>query len=32
LNVYRETCVELAALVASAAERIVSEAERGDQR
>ena len=32
LNVYRETCVELTALVTAAVERIVSEAGRGDQR
>jgi protein arginine phosphatase len=32
LNVYRDTCVELAALVATAVDRIVTEAGRGDQR
>ena len=32
LNVYRDTCVELAALVTSAVDRIVTEAGRGDQR
>lgn len=32
LNVYRETCVELAALVATSLDRIVTEAGRGDQR
>jgi len=32
LNVYRDTCVELAALVAAGVERIVTEAGRGDQR
>ena len=32
LDVYRDTCAELEALVATAVERIVAEAERGDQR
>ena len=32
LNIYRETCVELAELVTAAVERIVTEAGRGDQR
>jgi protein-tyrosine-phosphatase len=32
LNIYRETCVELAALVAASLDRIVTEAGRGDQR
>jgi protein-tyrosine-phosphatase len=32
LNVYRDTCVELTALVTTAVERIVTEAGRGDQR
>ena len=32
LDIYRETCVELAELVTAAVERIVSEAGRGDQR
>ena len=32
LDIYRETCVELAELVTAAVERIVTEAGRGDQR
>src|SRR3989442_12734183 len=32
LDVYRDTCAELEALVAAAVERIVAEAGRGDQR
>lgn len=32
LNVYRDTCVELTALVATAVHRLVTEAGRGDQR
>jgi protein-tyrosine-phosphatase len=32
LNVYRDTCIELAALVGTAVDRIVTEARRGDQR
>ena len=32
LDVYRNTCTELAALVAAAVDRIVTEAGRGDQR
>src|SRR5213593_4249684 len=32
LEVYRDTCAELEALVATAVERIVAEAGRGDQR
>ena len=32
LDVYRDTCTELATLVAAAVERIVTEAGRGDQR
>src|SRR2546430_2556253 len=32
LDVYRDTCAELEALVATAVERIVAEAGRGDQR
>ena len=32
LDVYRDTCAELATLVAAAVDRIVTEAGRGDQR
>ena len=32
LDVYRDTCAELEALVTTAVERIVAEAGRGDQR
>jgi protein-tyrosine-phosphatase len=32
LDVYRDTCAELATLVAGAVDRIVAEADRGDQR
>jgi len=32
LNVYRDTCIELTALVTTAVERLVTEAGRGDQR